>query len=359
MSPQINTPTQVEATLSHDTGASADYRGKVTFTADTGDTCEAFVAAGQRVVSCSFVWTTVAMHSVSAVYSGDVVYQPSAIASISVPITSATHTPVLAADAPSNVIVGADVPVTWRLTDVSQTGNVTVWGDGHPWCDVAVAMLSCTGQFGIASATGGLVDIRVRYDGDANWHSVEDIRAGAGSRAARCSMSAATTRHSARSASIRRRTAAPPDTYPARSCRSPPRPRRPPSSATGSATARPAPSLVLVASTATTGFIVTDRHATWVHVAQFRSPCSASRHPHRDLAASRLSAHRTAPRVRRGRIAVRHEGRDLPGRALQPDYDEPDAFWAFRTLPFGAVEGTDSAGRPLVRLTVTAPAVIR
>jgi hypothetical protein len=39
-------------------------------------------------------------------------------------------------------------------------------------------------------------------------------------------------------------------------------------------------------------------------------------------------------------------------------YEEPDAFRSWGALPAGAVAGTDSAGRPLVRLTVTRPAVV-
>lgn len=358
--PVLNTSTNVTVTLSHDPGVSADYRGFVTITSDTGATCTRFVPSGASVVSCPFTWTTNGAHKITTSYSDtDPVYLPVADADTPFAVGTVVGTPVLNSVAPTTALVGDPVTVTWSLTDVSMTGDVTVWGDGVQWCKVAVATRTCTGQFGIASATGGLVDIRVRYDGDANWHGVEDIRQ---VRVTRCAvLDIRGNDSSLGSVSV--------DTAP--NC-----------GASGylpgtivqvTATAKspaefgywlgyrpPAPNLVLVSSTATDRFAVTADTQTWVRVAQFRVPCSAvtasvsgglggiSVYP----AANCTTPSGAAGYLYGTKVSIYPDGH------FNAYYDEPDAFWAFGTLPFGAVRGTDSSGRPLVRLTVSAPTVI-
>jgi hypothetical protein len=358
--PVLNTSATVTVTLSHDPGTNADYRGFVTITSDTGATCTRYVASGTNSVSCPFTWTTNGAHKVTTSYSNtDPVYLPVADADTPFAVGSVVGTPVLHAGAPTTALVGDNVTVTWSLTDVSMTGDVTVWGDGIQWCRVAVATRTCTGQFGIASATGVPVDIRVRYDGDANWHGVEETRQ---VRVTRCAVLDVRGNDSTLgSVSVDTAPNCGASGYlPGTIVQVTATPKAPAEFGYWLGYRPPAANLVLVASTATDRFVVTTDTQTWVHVAQFRVPCSAVTASVTDglggisvYPASNCTTPSGAAGYLYGTpVTIYPDGR------YNAYYDEPDAFWAFGTLPFGAVRGTDSAGRPLVRLTVTAPAVI-
>ena len=358
ISPQINLPTEIEATLSHDPGPSADYEQKVTFTSDTGDVCETFVHTGQHIVDCFFTWTTAATHSVTAVYSGDHLYLPSPVASLDVPISTATHATGLRIDAPSSALVGQDVVVTWHLTDPSETGLVTVWGDGVQWCQVAVTVQTCTGQFGNASATGGFVDIRVRYDGDGTWLGTEEVTP---VTVTRCAILDVRSNGSSLG-SVRVNTSP--------NCGA--SGYLPGTTVSVTATALtgaefawwlgylpPAPNLVTVSTSATTTFMVTNDTQTWVHVAQFRTPCSviaASPTGYGDIGffpASNCTTDDGAAGYLYGtKVTI------FPVEHYDPVYDEKDAFRSFGTLPPGATLTHDTSNRLEVSLTVTEPATI-
>ncbi|MGE3193780.1 MAG: Ig-like domain repeat protein [Microbacteriaceae bacterium] len=351
VSPSVGVAVNVEVTVSHDPGASADYRGSVTIASDTGDTCTRYLSApGQRAVSCPFTWATSGPHTVTASYTGDVVYLPVLATATPITVGTALGTPALAPVVPTSALAGEDVTVTWS-SDPSMTGDIQVVADGSVWCTVAVATHTCTGRFG--TTTSGLVDIHVVYPGDANWYGADEVRT---IRVTRCVL-LDVRGNDATLGSVRVDTA-------------------PNCGATGylpgtivSVTAQPiapgefgywtgyrppAPGLVLVDSAATTRWVVTADTQTWVRVAQFRMPCSpVSAHA---LGYGGISVYPASNCRTDAGAAGWLYGTPVtvyPDGHYDPVYDEPDAFWAFGTLPPGAVQGTDSAGRPLVRLTVT------
>jgi hypothetical protein len=348
------TPTPVTVTLTEAGGASADYTGEITVTADTGASCNAFPASGQRVVSCDITWTTVGDHTVSATYSGDVVYLPGTSPTITVSAGKAN--PALGASVAGTAVVGNNVTVSWNQFDPAASGTVTVWGDGTQWCSVSVLALSCTGQFGASSATGSPVDVVVQYSGDSNWNGVQQTLGVLVSACATLDVRSLNTALG----TVRVNTA-------------------PNCGGTGyaagttvSVTATPVTPAVFVhwlayrsgaletsSTSATTSFVVTNDSLTWVHEAVFATPCdsvTASATGYGGLfitPATNCTTDGGDPGYLYGtKVAIYPDGH------YDPTYGEDDAFRAFGALPAGASVTHDSSGRVYLALTVTTPTVI-
>lgn len=352
------TPSKVTVSLSHDPGASADYTGRIVVTADNSSTCSFFLAAGERVHNCFITWSTVGAHTLSATYAGDLVFLPGASGIVNVNTTRPT--PSLGSTlSTTSVLVDTDVVVTWNQFDPTATGTVTVWGDGTKWCEVDVQDLTCTGRFGIASATGSLVDVVIQYSGDPDWFQLQQTRQ---VRVTRCAV--LDVRGNDASLGTVRVDTAPncgaSGYLPGTIVQVTATPKSPAEFGSWLGYRPPAPNLVLVASTATDRFVVTTDTQTWVHVAQFRVPCNSVTASVTDglggisvYPASNCTTSSGAAGYLYGtKVTIYPDGR------FNSYYDEPDTFWAFGILPFGAVRGSDSAGHPVMRLTVNAPAVI-
>ncbi len=350
------TPTPITVRLSHAAGTSADFTGQVVVTADSGATCSGWLTGGARSVTCSITWSTPGTHTVSATYSGDSVYLPGTSDVLSV--TGGKRTPALGASAPVDVLVDTDVTVGWNRFDAAATGTVTVWGDGARWCEVSVQDLACIGRFGNASATGGYVDVVVRYSGDATYLPIEQVLKVKATRCAVLDVRAndltlgsvgVTTAPNCGAAGY-----------------------RPGSTVTVKATPFPgaefafwqeyrgaSTGLVPGSTSQTLTFLVTNDPSSWVRVATFRVPCypvtaqatgngGISVYP----ASNCTTDAGTAGWLRGTAVGIYPDGHP------NPTYGEADAFYSFDTLPDGATRSTDSSGRPLLRLTVTQPAVV-
>ena len=160
-------PTYIQVTLSHDPGTIAAFTGSVLLTADTGATCTIHLPA-TLPLSCPITWSTAGSHSVTAAYSGDVIFEPSGSGTVDAPVAPAT--PVLNSNVPGIVAQGATVTVSWHVFDATTSGTITVTADGSVWCTVAVAVGSCSGSF----ASTGTVPVSVVFSGDSNWISIGD-----------------------------------------------------------------------------------------------------------------------------------------------------------------------------------------
>lgn len=348
-------PTSVQVTLGHAGGSSADFTGKVTVTADTGETCSVFVPAATHVVSCSIAWDSVGAHSFTAGYSGDVVYE--AGSSVSTPVTVGKATPVLGAAIASPVTVGQTATVTWNVFDAGATGTVTVWGDGIQWCVVALATGSCTGAFGPSSAASSPVPVVVRYSGDATWNGVEDdllaIVTGCfvpdvySTNTARGTVSVDTAPNCGATGF----TAGTTVTVTAH-------PVAPNELLMWQKYSPPTPGLVLAATTRTTSFTITSDANSWVHVATFGLPCyplTASVTGNGGLlpipATNCVSAGGVPGYLLATSVTI------YPNPSLNPTYGDADVFYSFGTVP-GATLGNDSSGNPRLTLVVTGPMTV-
>jgi hypothetical protein len=250
-----------------------------------------------------------------------------------------------------------DVTVTWARFDPTASGTVTVYADGTKWCEVDVQVLDCTGRFGVSSATGGFVDVLVRYSGDPDWLPLDQTRQVRVSRCATLDVYPSSV--SLGTASIA---------------------TAPNCGATGylpgttvSITATPMPGaeflhwlgwtptnpFTAVSGAATATFVPTTDPATWVREARFRASC----YPITSIATGSggIAVSPSANCTTEAGVAGYLHGTDV---VIRPDarynryYDEPDTFWSFGAPPPGGVIGSDSTG-PLMRLTVTGTATVR
>ena len=347
------TPIGVELTA--EAGSSADFSELITITADTGDTCTASFPPDLRVTSCSIRWMTPGPHSVTATYpDGDIVYLPGS--SGVVPFSIGQSQPVLGASIPIEVMADTDVTVTWNQFDPAATGTVEVLADGDPWCTVPVQTLSCTGQFGVDSATGGFVQVRLQYSGDATWAGVEQI---VNTRVLRCALI---------------------DVYSAQPSLGTVTIDTPPNcgasgwltGTTLTVTARPTggnefvnwqklggTGLIFAASTHTTTFLATLDSTTWVRVATFRVPCypiTASSTGYGGIFVFPVS-NCTMPGGGAGWLLGTNVD-VYPEPALNPLYGENDQFLAFGPFRPAGGAGPDAFGRFRLAMTVTGPSVV-
>lgn len=169
-SPDAFESTDVHLTLTHAGGSSEPFTGTATVTSDTGQTCVVHFPAQS---SCPLSWEDAGDHSVTATYSGDVIYAESGPTSPFF-LSTTKASPAFTASVDGTAVTGVDVVARWSVFDPDAAGTVTVWGDGVLWCeDVPLATGECTGRFGPASATGSPVEVRVRYSGDATWVGAE------------------------------------------------------------------------------------------------------------------------------------------------------------------------------------------
>ncbi|MCA0218454.1 MAG: Ig-like domain-containing protein [Actinobacteria bacterium] len=348
-------PATVTVTLTHGPGVSNDYTERVAVLVDGVVACRAFVPSGQQVTSCQVAASALATgsHDLTASYPGDTVYVPS----VSDPVTVGVgkRTPTLGASVPLPVTAGTDVTVTWNVFDASSTGLVQVFADGTQWCEVLATVGSCTGQFGNSSATGALVDVRVRFLGDSSWNQTEQIVK------TRVNICATLDVYSSNTAlgTVRIDTA-------------------PNCGGTGylagttvTATALPiAPNelaawsklggsgLIIDVTTTSVTWLVTNDSTTWVRAASFRLPCypvtaDAEGGGIRVLPASNC----TTPAGDAG-WSIGTAVDVYPVGSYSPGWEENNAFVAFGALPSGAVTSTDRFGDYRASFIVTGATVI-
>ena len=342
----------VIVTLSHDPGVSDDFTGKVELFLDGSSTpvCSRFPVGSSHTVACPVTWTSIAGHSLSAKFAGDVIYAPSTSPTVTVGVGKAT--PSLGAAMASSPIALTGTTVTWLPGAL--TGTVTVTADGTVWCSTSVATGACTGQFTNASATGSPVEILVRYSGDANYNQVEQTltRTVIGCRML--------------------------DIYSSNPARGTVSVTPPASCGTGgypagtvvTATAQPIaphvfaqwlgftasdPAMVPVAHSASTTWTVTNDTWTWVRAAEFRLPCVKATQKIEGqgyLLASRPTDCTTldgkAGYIQGGTVSFQPIGN------INPDYGLRDVFYSFGPLPAGVVAGTDTSGYPKLTVTLAA-----
>jgi len=350
--PTVDAAASVQVTLNHGPGVADDFTGQVTVTSDEGETCTVTMPAGASTVSCDFSWGTAGGHSVSAVYSGDDVYQPSA--SEVLPVTVSRGTLDLNVTVPYEVVAGASTEVTWRAGVASATGTVSVWAAGGLWCEVDIAVGRCSGVFTNTSATGSPAEVRVRYSGDANWEGLEDLKS---VNVASCATLDVESRHPALGTVTV-------DTAP--NCgvggflegtvvTVTAHPIAPNEFAGWELLDGSSPDVVPGAQTLSTSFTVTDEWWTWMRVASFREPCYAVTPQITGSGYLYTSAtpNCTVPGGGPG-YTLGSTVTFTPTGLSNPDYGVPDIFYAFGTLPSGATVGRDVFDRPTVSQVVDA-----
>lgn len=342
-------PTDVGVTLTHAGGSSEPFTGTATVTSDTGQTCVVHFPAQS---SCPLTWEDAGDHSVTATYSGDVIYAPSSTAG-PFDLTTGKATPTFNGSLDGTAVVGTDVVARWGVFDASSTGTVTVWGDGVLWCsDVPLATGECTGRFGPASATGSLVEVRIRYSGDATWIGAEVVLHTIVTGCA--TLDVRSTEPALGTVTV--------DT--------------PPNCGSGgylvgttvTTTAHPiAPNLFtawkaygssgleVVSLVPTTSFVVGTDSTTWVRLASFERPCYPVT---ADVTGSGgIVVIPGTNCVSSGGVAGYTGGTAVaiyPRAAYNPATGEPDVFAFFGSVP-GATIGPDRFGDESVALTVTGP----
>lgn len=340
-------PATVSVGLTHEPGTSAPFTGTLTITPDVGSPCTLTLPVTPPA-SCAFTWAAAGAHSFTASYSGDLVYEPATLAPVTVNV--GVGTPNFVPLAPLTAVAETDVTVNWNSIAAGATGTVTVWGDGTLWCTTPLATLSCTGQFGVGSATGSPVDLVIRYSGDASWGPAEVIKP---VTVARCVV---------------------PDVTSANPSLGTVHISTPSNCGVGgyltgtpvTATAQPISPNVFVAwkklggaglvtdtTTLATMFTITTDSTTWVRVASFSPPC----YPVTVAATGRGSAsiYPATNCTTLGGVAGYALGTSIavyPDPLLNAHYGELDAFYSFGAVAGGSV-GSDSAGRVRLVTTVT------
>ena len=347
-SPVINAPTTIQVYVGHEPGTSSLFTEDLTVTADTGATCTVPAPFAGPAVSCTITWTTAGAHTVSASYDGDVIYQPASAGPVAVGF--GTGTPALNPVLSANPVAEFDSTVHWSLFDGTATGTVTVWADGVLWCSVPIGDLQCTGQFGVAAATGAPVNVVVRYSGDTNWGPSETILTATVKRCVVPDVTSSNTSLGTVSIST------------------------PSNCGTGgylsgtllTATATAIAPNVFVgwkklggsgfvddSPLATRSFTVTTDFMTWTRLAVFTTPCYAVT----PVVTGRggVSVY-PAPNCTTGDgvsgYTIGTAISAYPDPAYNPQYGENDAFYSFGTAP-GLTPRTDSSNRPYVAATVS------
>ena len=345
--PSTTAPTTVQVVFTDEVGVSDPHTGALVITADNGQSCTVPQPITSRLASCDIRWTTAGVHTVSATFAGDLVYEPATAGPVAVGF--GTGTPALAPVLSSGPVAEFDSTVYWQLFDSGATGTVTVWADGVQWCSVPIGTLQCTGQFTVGAATGSPVNVVVRYSGDANWGPSENLLSATVKRCVVPDVTSSSTTLGTVSIST------------------------PSNCGTGgylsgtllTATATAISPNVFVGwkklggtgfvddtTRATIGFTLTTDFMTWTRLATFTTPCYAV----------------TAAVTGRGGISVYPApncttvggaaGYSLgtaitvyPDTLYNPQYSENDAFYSFGVSP-GLTPGVDSSNRPLARATV-------
>ncbi len=353
--PVVFEGTRVQATVNQGPGVADDITGDVTFTSDTGQTCQASITPGSSLAECVLSWDTIGPHSFSASYNGDVIFAPAPSATRSV--TVGQGTPTLGARVPYPVVAGASVDVTWQRPR-GATGTVTVWGDGTQWCVTDVRDGVCTGTFTNASSRGGTVDVVVRYSGDDTWFGAQEELV---TRVDGCVTL---------------------DVYSTDTKRGTVRVDTPSNCGTGGYTIgsditvtatpiapnefvgwrkydRTSPSLVDGSTKLSTTFTLTTDSWTWVHIAGFRTPCfpvgpdATGYGRFYSSPPSNCTLDDGEPGYLYGTTV-----RMTPIGVVNPEYDDRDIFYSFGRLPAGVTRDTDSFGRPRVTAVATSPVLI-
>lgn len=345
-------PTTVHVTLTHAGGSSEPFTGTVTVTADNGRTC---LVRFPTQSSCQITWDDAGDHSVSATYSGDIIYAPAG-PSPDFDLTTTKAAPAFGPTVASDVVMGTDVTTTWSVFDPTSTGTVSVWGDGVVWCTaVPVTVGQCTGRFGAASATGSFVEVRLQYSGDATWQSAERVLL---TRVTGCATL------DVRSTELARGTVTI-DTSP--NCGS----GGYLVGTTVTVTAHPiAPNILtawkaygtsgleVVSRDLTTSFLVGADSTTWVHVASFEMPCYPV-----TAAATGSGGIVVVPATNctsSGGVAGYLGGTAVdiyPRPTVNPATGELDKFAFFGSVPGGTV-GLDRFGTLRLAVTITGPTTI-
>ncbi len=347
-SPAINTPTPITVYIYNEPGTNEPYTEDVVVTADTGATCRVDAPFTSHVVSCNITWTTAGVHTVSASFAGDVIYEPAIGGPTAVGF--GTGTPALAPVLSSSPVAEFDSTVYWQLFNAGATGTVTVWGDGVQWCSVPIGTLQCTSQFGVSSATGSPVNVVVRYSGDANWGPSEQVLSATVKRCVTADVTSASP--TLGTVSILTPSNCGTGGYLSGTL------------LTATATAispnvfvnwKKLGGLGLVDDTtlSTISFPVTTDFMTWTRVAVFTTPCYPVTAAVTGMGG--ISVYPATNCTTTGGVAGYSLGTAItayPDTRYNPQYSENDAFYAFGAAP-GLTPGVDTSNRPLVHATVT------
>jgi hypothetical protein len=140
--------------------------GTVTVTDGAGATCAALVAAG----SCTLAPVSAGSRVLTASYSGDAAFDPSAGTAAHI-INRADTITAITSDSPDPTTAGQAYVVSFTVTakapgSGSPTGTVTIGDGAGASCSASVAGGSCT----LSSSTAGTLNLVASYVGDANFN---------------------------------------------------------------------------------------------------------------------------------------------------------------------------------------------
>jgi hypothetical protein len=134
--------------------------GNVTVSDGTGATCIGTVAAA----SCSLTSTTAGSKTLTATYAGDANFTGSVSVGVSHTVSASGTTTTITSDTPDPTVTGEAYTVSFTVTGLAPTGNVTVSDGTGASCIGTVAAGNCS----LTSTTAGAKTLTATYAGDAN-----------------------------------------------------------------------------------------------------------------------------------------------------------------------------------------------
>jgi hypothetical protein len=154
--------------------------GTVTFTSDTGRTCEVRVTS-RNVVGCPFSWPHVGAGTMTATYSGDDFYQSAPAVDAQVLIRPRAPDFFYGGTAPSFFYGGAGSTfergevgsITWQLPAAVTSGEVRVFVDQQPFCVAQALDGTCEGTFAPVDRSDEVVELSLQYRGNDDWLFIE------------------------------------------------------------------------------------------------------------------------------------------------------------------------------------------